>query len=923
MGLLCSPRKRALARTGRTTAVGFSAVLLAATLPGAPAAAAPDDGADLGTAADYGVMPTQPDTALAESTGLWFVELAGKPTARGGNAGDLEAEKARFRTEARELGAEFDERFAFGTLWNGLSVRASDADVTTLRRAGNVTAVYPVVTVDAPEPGSTSVPDMKYALGMTGADIAQNELGLDGTGVKVGVVDTGIDYDHPDFDGNGTEGSTNFPTARVTAGYDFVGDDYNADASAPSYNPVPAPDDDPDDCQGHGTHVSGIVGADGDPEANGVRGVAPGVELGAYRVFGCEGSTTSDIIVAALERALADGMDVVNQSLGAAFQTWPEYPTAVASDALVDAGVVMVASIGNSGANGTWSAGAPGVGDDVIGVASYDNEAFESAAFTISPDDRAIAYSPMTGAPPPPTRGSLPMSRTSPGGGPADGCNASLPLPDDIDGTAVLIQRGDCTFAEKALNAEAAGAAAVVVYNNVAGGFAGTVEPSEVGIPVVGISQDDGQEIDSRLDVDDVTLTWIDETIVSDNPTGGLISSFSSYGMTADLKLKPDLGAPGGLIRSTYPIESGEYAVLSGTSMSSPHVAGAVALLLERRPDIETTAVRDVLQNSADPSVWSLVPALGLLEPVHRQGAGMLDIDDTIVAEASVSPGKLSLGESEHGPVTETVTIRNDGDGDVSYDLSHVDAITTGRDTNNPSFFGGGSDVDFGTSSVTVPAGGSVDLDVTITAPGGPDLGQYGGYLVMTPDNNGAPLRVPFAGFVGDYQDIVTLTPTVNDLPELAKLTACERLIGNDCVMGASYSPERDGATFTMQDGDIPYFLVHLEHPTRSLDFKIYRANRDGSLGRPIHPRFNTAFSLDYLGRNGTANGFFAYAWDGTRQFNAGNNRVGRVPFGDYIIKMTALKALGDPSNPDHVETWLSPVISIDRNRDGRGRGRP
>ena len=140
------------------------------------------------------------------------------------------------------------------------------------------------------------------------------------------------------------------------------------------------PDGNPDSCRdpngdagSHGTHVAGIVGASG-TAPSGVRGVAPGVTFGAYRVFGCDGSTDTDIMLAAMERALADGMDVINMSIGSSYQ-WPQYPTAVAASRLVKKGVVVVASIGNSGGttlNG-WSAGAPGTGANVIGVASFDN----------------------------------------------------------------------------------------------------------------------------------------------------------------------------------------------------------------------------------------------------------------------------------------------------------------------------------------------------------------------------------------------------------------------------------------------------------------------------------------------------------------------------------------------------------------------
>ncbi|MDQ3359276.1 MAG: S8 family serine peptidase, partial [Actinomycetota bacterium] len=494
-------------------------------------------------------------------------------------------------------------------------------------------------------------------------------------------MDTGVDFDHPDFGGNGTPGSTPFPTERVAFGYDFVGDDFNASSSSPAYSPDPVPDNNPDDCQGHGTHVAGIVGADGE-----VTGVAPEATLGAYRVFGCEGSTTSDIMLAAMERAHADGMDVLNMSIGSAFMNWPQYPTAVGSDALVDAGMVVVASIGNSGASGTWSAGAPGVGEHVIGVASFDNSHFTASSFTVGPDDTPIPYVVGSPAPEPPTEGTATLSRLgAPGSAAAAACS---PIGQNLSGTVVLVQRGGCTFHTKGLNAQNAGADGVVLYNNVPG----YVNPSLAGqppitIPFVSISQADGVLIDGLIQNGETELTWTDETATAPSPTGGLISSFSSYGMAADLSLKPDIGAPGGGIYSTYPLEIGGHATLSGTSMSSPHVAGTVALLLEARPDIPAHEVRDRLQNHATPAVWSLNPGSGFLEPAHRQGAGMVDVIDPVLASTSASPGKLSLGESVAGGHVRTITVSNDGDSAVTYAVSSDGGLATGGPPNNPRFF--------------------------------------------------------------------------------------------------------------------------------------------------------------------------------------------------------------------------------------------
>jgi minor extracellular serine protease Vpr len=838
--------------------------------------------ADVEELAPIHTPPSAEDGTTYDETGdLWFVELSSRPSAEGTPMRQLVREQAEFRSAARRDGVAFEERAAFRSLWNGLSVRVDPGDLGALRRVPGVTGLYPVATVQIPET-QTADPTMATALAMTGADIAQSELGLSGAGVRVAVMDTGIDYLHPDLGGSA---DATFPTERVVAGYDFVGDDFNAGVPGSA----PEPDDDPMDCNGHGTHVAGIVGADAAADG-GVTGVAPGVVFGAYKVFGCTGSTTADVMIAAMEMALADRMDVLNMSIGSAFQ-WPQYPTARAADRLVDRGMVVVASIGNSGANGLYSAGAPGLGKQVIGVASFDNSHVSLNSFTISPDDTQIGYGVAAASPLPPTEGSLPMARTGTVTSPDDAC---APIAADLTGAAALIRRGTCPFHTKALNAQDAGAAAVVLYNNDTGRFSPTVAGSPaITIPVVAISNSEGALIDSRLAGGPVTMTWSDDQMVSENPTGGLISSFSSYGLSPDLDLKPDIGAPGGLIRSTYPLALGGYATVSGTSMSSPHVAGGVALLLEAKPGTSARAVRGMLQNTAEPKAWWGNPGLGFLDNVHRQGAGMLDIVGAVEATTSVTPSKLALGESEAGPATRTLTLTNRSDAEVTYDLSHVPALSTGPNTFTPAFFTGFASVSFSQAGVTIAPGGSATVDVTITAnPGLADRSQYGGYLVATGDDNSVT-RVPYAGFKGDYQSIPVLTAGGFGFPLLG------RPLG-----GGNYDVAGPDPTFTMAEGDIPAALVHLDHQVRELRIEV----RDATTGRQWH----RAFDLEYLPRNSTSTGFFAFEWDGMTTRGRGS-KTQVVPNGSYVLELQVLKALGDASNPDHWETWTSPPFTVAR----------
>jgi minor extracellular serine protease Vpr len=852
----------------------------------------------------------------AEGTNMWFVELSSAPAADGTSSSKLGAEHSAFRAAAKDAGIKYTERYSFQTLWNGFSVQAGPSQIAAISRLDGVKAVYPVGIVPMPKEDSNITPDLSTAIQMTGADIAQSE-GYTGAGVKVAIMDTGVDYDHPDLGGDGTtrSNSNQFPQtgagARVIAGTDLVGDDYNANDTDPAFQPTPHPDAYPDDCNGHGTHVAGIVGANGNPATGGARGVAPGVQFGVYRVFGCNGSTTDDVMIAAMEKALADHMDVLNMSIGDAFNNWPQSPTAAASTRLVNKGMVVVASIGNSGANGIYSAGAPGVGDKVIGVASYDNSHIHLASFTISPDDTRIGYTNAAAAPAAPTSGSLPMSRTGTPTTTNDGCTA--PLSPSIAGTAVLIRRGTCTFYTKAKNAQDAGASAVVLYNNVAGRVSPTVAGSPPNtIPVVAVSDTEGVLINNRLASGPVTMTWTSGLLSVPNPTGGLISSFSSYGTTADLQLKPDIGAPGGLIRSTYPLEQGAYATISGTSMSSPHVAGTAALLLQAKPHTPSQAVRSILQNTAVPANWSGNPGLGFLDIPYRQGAGMVRIDKAIDASVTLTPGKLSLGESAAGPATRTLTLSNAGASSVTYDLSNRQAVTTAGSTFTPSFFVGANNVSYTQSglpitSLTVPGGGTTSFEVTISpGTGSPDQGLYGGYLSLTPQGGGQALGVPYAGFIGNYQSLPVLTAAGNGLPKLARQTGFTS--AGDFT--PTYSFPSGTPVYTMQPStsfgrtftDVPLVATHLDLQAQELKAEAFRVS-DGK-------RMGVAFDLQRLPRNATSTGFFAFGWDG--KVKKGNSDVD-VADGDYYLQLTLVKALGDPANPGDVETRTTGNFTIDR----------
>jgi minor extracellular serine protease Vpr len=867
-------------------------------------------------AASRGLTPTRPVPVATgggnESPSAWFVELASPPSVKGTSAATLKAEHDAFKANAAAQGVKVTERYSFSTLFNGFSVSVPRSQAAALQTIPGVKAVYPVQQVSiGPEPVSQGNPEDTNSNPMIGADIAQNELGFDGHGVKIAIMDSGVDYTLPEL------GGCFGPGCKVAKGFDFVGDNFDSNPADSTFNPVRQPDNDPAPCDpnvadaranqprggtsdaGHGTHVAGIAAADGRGHPGEVTGVAPGATIYAYRVFGCNGSTDDDTMIAAMERTLADGAQVLNMSIGSAFDTWPESPTAQAATNLANAGVVVVASYGNSGANGLYSGGAPGVGTNVIGVASVDNTKATGPALRIN--GHLFAYTVAAGAPEPPHSGSFTILAA-----PTTNKTGCVAFPSGLfAGKIALIQRGTCTFYTKASNAMAAGAVGVVLFNNVAAPVSPTVAGSPpITIPVVIISKADGDSVYTAA-LAGVPFEWTNILVESPLATAGLISDFSSYGTDAELTLKPDVSAPGGQIFSTWPHQQfGGHNTISGTSMAAPHVAGAAALYLQAHPDASVSTVTTALMNTAKPGLWSLAPQFGLLDETYRQGAGLIQIADAITSPASVTPTKISLGEGTGG--TRTLTIHNGGSTPVTYDLSNLDAVSTGANTFSLSFFAGENNVTFSPSSVTVAAGGSANATVTIGVdPTLPDGGLYDGYLTLTPRGGGEVLHVPWAGFKGDYQSIKVLTDASCGLPALFQLKSS----GSDsCLGGGIQRIGNGGATFTMQGSDIPIVLYHLNHQARKLNIQVL--NADGSFVQPV---FNYADKEVFLPRNSTSTAFFEFDWDGTRGQDNGNNKRKVLPNGTYTLKLSVLKALGNENNPADWETWTSPAFTIAR----------
>lgn len=377
----------------------------------------------------------------------------------------------------------------------------------------------------------------------------------------------------------------------------------------------------------HGTHVAGTIAANGQ-----IKGVAPDANLLAYRVLGPGGSGTTSDVVAAIERAVEDGADIMNLSLGATVNN-PDFPTSIALDTAMGEGVVAVTANGNAGPQ-NWTVGSPGTSRDAIsvGATQLPYNVFEASVNTESaqvfPSIEVMGY--------PGEDALLALN-----GQTLEYVYAGLGSPEefasvDVEGKIALIQRGEYPFVEKAQNAAEAGAVGAILFNNVAG-----TQPEIPGmaVPTLMASLEDGQKLLQDLEngFNTVTIEASFSYIV-----GETVADFSSRGpVMTNWMIKPDVVAPGVSIISTVPGPA--YASLQGTSMAAPHVAGAAALILEAHPDWSVDFVKAALMNTAE----QLTDREGQVYPHNTQGAGSVRVLQAIEAETLIIPGSHSFGVFE------------------------------------------------------------------------------------------------------------------------------------------------------------------------------------------------------------------------------------------------------------------------------------
>lgn len=478
-------------------------------------------------------------------------------------------------------------RTNFHEIFNGFSVEGYLREIQELEKEQAVEMVSEAQTYSVEE---------ENPVRLIGADPISSTLqntskSLTGKGVKIGVIDTGIDYQHPDLRKN------------FKGGWDFVdGDKYPMETVNNGMKNTL-----------HGTHVAGIIAADGK-----IKGVAPNAEIIAYRALGPGGVGTTEQILAAIEQAIKDKVDIVNLSLGSEVNG-PDLPISTALNKAVEKGIIAVAAAGNSGPF-DWTVGSPGTASKAISVgASTPNIKTDY----IKMDDKEIILNNM--------KNSIEWNSFSA----LEMMNGGIGEKESLVNARnklILIKRGEITFTEKVKNAISAGAKAVLIYNNEDGPLMGSLE-QELPIPVAGITKKEGLLIKRKLKKGPLFVK------MESKWEKDILADFSSRGpVTATWDIKPDVLAPGVVINSTIP---GGYMILQGTSMAAPHVAGACALLLEAHPNWKPEEVKAALMNTAKP----IIDRENNRYKVYEQGAGRIQVDEAIQANVLVMPGSLRFGK--------------------------------------------------------------------------------------------------------------------------------------------------------------------------------------------------------------------------------------------------------------------------------------
>lgn len=421
------------------------------------------------------------------------------------------------------------------------------------------------------------------------------QSGYDGSGIIVSIIDTGIDLNHPDLEG------------QIIGGYDFVDND-----------------EIPEDTNGHGTQVAGIIASNGN-----LKGIAPNSKILMYKVSEDGESVPSHLIIKAIEKSIEDNADIINISLGIN-QTNTKIDQVV--NKAVKNNIFVVTAAGNFGPE-LSTIGSPGINPNAITVGATFNNVTSSLVSTFEIENKSFNVFPMVGtqALTEPITSQIIFGKYG---------KVNDLLENDVEGSILLIERGSdieneiIYFSDKEKNAANVGARAIIVYNNEPGIFFGELiheyvdEGYEPTIPALSVSRDDGLII--REILQSGTKGMLDVFYHPD-----FVAYFSSRGPVSPFYIKPDLVAPGAFINTTD--INGDYKISSGTSFAAPHVAGTAALILQKNPELTPQELKSILMTTSE----IVYDQFDDRFPIEVSGNGRIDASKAINAELIIMPPNL------------------------------------------------------------------------------------------------------------------------------------------------------------------------------------------------------------------------------------------------------------------------------------------
>lgn len=615
---------------------------------------------------------------------------------------EIQAEQAQLEKNILAITAEAKVIYRLKYVVNALVVAVPADKVQAIQQLPAVAHLELSKSFGRPQPLPTSkfqakdepINLAKTSVNFIAADKAWAK-GIRGQGLRVGVIDTGIDFTHSMLGGSGnadefknmdkSKPTSLFPNQVVVGGHDFVGTKFNA-ASALVSEQIPIADENPMDEGGHGTHVAGSIAGRGD-KVHTYDGVAPDALLYSLKVFGENGSTSDAVVIAALDYAadpdsdgdLNDQLDVVNLSLGSGFGN-PHILYSEAVKNLTAGGTVVVASAGNSGAV-DYIVGSPSVSEEALSVAagidhSEHNYKFNAVRFSNSSAETFIAEAIESQA-------SKPIAEVAEAKGVL--FYAGLAKEDfseemkaNLKGRVALIDRGVVNFSEKIRRAAEAGAIGVVVANNQPGeafvmGGAGVVYT----IPAIMVSLEVGDKLKKWMNLDlekktqdlNVIIDFKENEKILKPELIDRLTDFSSKGPRSfDSALKPEITAPGANIISADMGTGVKGVKLSGTSMSGPHVAGVMALLKQAYPHLSVKELKSIAMGTALSTGEN-----GARYPLTRQGSGRVQVDKAIESiltseTSSVSLGAVGVGQKK--TLLRSLSLRNLTSQDLELNVS-------------------------------------------------------------------------------------------------------------------------------------------------------------------------------------------------------------------------------------------------------------